>query len=98
MARNRTEYMREYRARKQTAAVADESIAYDSTVGLHAAEARVAELEAEVKRLKVELAKRPTLPEVDAGLFKVMTRVSPTPGFAPHSFGAPRPAPKPGKH
>ena len=58
--------------------------------------ARIAELEAEVKHLKAELAKRPvveepiTMPNGDAGH---QWRRAPFEGF-----GAPRPAPKPTKH
>lgn len=68
MGRDRAAYMREYRARKRAASEADESIAYTSTVLFHDASKRILELEAEVRHLKAELAKRPSLGQVRVAL------------------------------
>ena len=53
---SRAAYMREYRARHRVNAVT-----FSPSGDLFAALARVAELEAEVKHLKAELAKRPNI-------------------------------------
>jgi uncharacterized small protein (DUF1192 family) len=96
MARNRTEYMREYRARKSRALITASVAGIETGIAAsHAAQERIAELEAEVQRLKQDLAKRP-YPEMAASQGR--TRYTATHTATNHHFGAPRPAPKPGKH
>ena len=59
MGRDRAAYMREYRARLAEGREAGDRIIAD---GWAAAEARIRELEEEVRRLKRELAARPDNP------------------------------------
>ena len=62
MPSNSAEYMREYRARKKAAKVVDLTTVggrVEATFDLVRANVRIAELEAEVARLKRELASRP---------------------------------------
>jgi hypothetical protein len=76
----RAKYMREYRARKQSARQ-DAKRALNTLDQMQAD--RIAELEAEVRRLEAELARR--VPDA-------LDR----PAIG-RGFGRPRPAPKPGK-
>ena len=70
MGRDRAAYMREYRARRKE----DLRLVLDVIVpaGWEQAAARIAELEAEIKHLKAELAKRP--PTIMPGLHQYSTR------------------------
>lgn len=91
MPSNSKEYMREYRARRKSGLDTHIIEEYGS-VALAAASSRIAELEEEVRRLKVELAGRPAirvrgdLPEASQGPRVGIRRDVP--------FGSPRPAPK----
>jgi len=78
---SRAAYMRDYRAKRKTPAPVS---GLDFAVDLARAEDRIRELEAEVARLKRELAARPMAP-TERGL---------PIGARPHEF---RPVPKPGK-
>ena len=83
MSKTDAEYMRAYRARRK----AEQSVAIEP---LSLRDDRIAELEAEVKHLKAELAKRPPEPEIYRRLgAKVLSE------FAPADFRpVPKPAPK----
>lgn len=68
MGRDRAAYMREYR-RRQKAGRETKIIEDYGSVSLAAAESRIHELEAEVARLKRELAARPSGPAFNSKPF-----------------------------
>jgi hypothetical protein len=92
-------YMRAYRARKAgppDLSVLESEVVTPAKTRVSALEARILELEDEVRRLKRELADRPQYrPDVASRLVDAVSRPKAKPYFG--SFGEPRPAPKPGK-
>lgn len=101
MASNSAEYMRKYRAKQKAAVEVVREAAQEVVDRVGPLQARVAELEDEVRQLKMQLAKRPRDPEPTAG---AVVPAAPAPparreahGLPPRdsAFGFSRPVPKP---